>query len=565
MVVNRFTALARTYRHVQRYREIAMVLLKHGFGDLAATLGLRRHLPFRHRRAMQAGVEEGPALPTRAERIRLALEELGPTFVKLGQFLSTRRDLLPDALIVELERLQDTVAPFPGAEARRIVERELGRPIGELFRTFSEPPLASASVAQVHEAVTLEGERVVVKVRRPGIESTVRTDLEIIQQLAGMTERLVDGAEVFEPVRIVQHFGGVLRRELDFLSEAAHVERFDRCFRGDARIHVPHIRRDLTTECVLTMEYVEGIKVSEIDALRAAGLDPETVAQHGVELMFEQVFTHGFFHADPHPGNILVQANHVICFLDYGMMGVLSRRYREQLSNLVLGLVNRDERQITSAIFRLSGYSRYERVEVIEADAADFIEQHLYRPLEDIRIGEVLNELTRMLIVHDIRMPPQFFILTKALTTIEGVGRRLSPAFDVIQHMAPLAKKLLRQRMGARRLASEFFYSALELQALIRDLPSDVAEVLRLFKRGEVRVKFEHRGLENMIHTHDQISNRMVFAIVLAALVVGSSIMVLSDIPPKWHGIPLLGVAGFLVSGLMGFSLLYSILKHGKL
>lgn len=563
-MVNRFTALARTYRHVQRYREIAKVLLKHGFGDLAATLGLRRHLPFRHRRKIRPGTEE-PPLPTRAERIRLALEELGPTFVKLGQFLSTRRDLLPGPLIFELEKLQNTVTPFPGAEARQLVERELERPIAELFRQFSETPLASASVAQVHEATTLNGVHVVVKVQRPGIEGTIRTDLEIMEQLAGVMERLVEGAEVFEPVRIVQHFSGILRRELDFLSEAAHIERFSRCFAGDSRIHVPRVYRELTTERLVTLEFVTGVKVSDLDALRAADLDPEVVAERGVELMFEQVFTHGFFHADPHPGNILVRPDHVICFLDYGMMGVLSRRYREQLSNLVLGLVSRDERQITAAIFRLSGYNRYERVEVIEADAADFIEQHLYRPLEDIQIGEVLNELTKMLVLHDIRMPPQFFILTKAITTIEGVGRQLSPEFDVIQHMAPLAKKLLRERMGLRHLTSGFLASALELQSLIRDLPTDVSEILRLFKRGEVRVKFEHRGLEQMIHTHDQISNRMVFAIVLAALIVGSSIMVLSDMPPKWHGIPLLGVMGFLVSGVMGFWLLYSILKHGKL
>ncbi len=553
--------IARTYRHVQRYREIAGVLLKHGFGDLVTRLGLHRHLPFAKRHA--GGPPDEPM--TRARRIRLALDELGCTFVKLGQFLSTRRDLLSDALIEELENLQDTVTPFPAEKAREIIEQELGKPLERLFRSFRDQPIASASISQVHEAVTLAGEHVVVKVQRPDIVSTVRTDLEIMTQLAGLMERFLEESRVFEPVRTVQYFAGVVKQELDFLAEATHIERFARSFTGDARVKVPAVYRELSTSRVLTMEYITGTKVSDMAALQAQGLAPEDIAAAAAESMFEQVFTHGFFHADPHPGNLLVLPGGVLCFLDYGMMGVLSQRYREQLSNLVLGLVNRDEREIATSVFRLSGYTQYERSEVLEADIADFVEQNLYKPLSDIRIGEVLNDLTRLLILYDIRMPPRFFILTKALTTMDGVVRRLSPQFDVIGHMEPLAKKMLRRRWGLRYLTSEFLFSALEFQNLVRELPADIREIMRLFKRGEVRVKLEHRGLEELLEVHDQVSNRLVFAIVLAALIVGSSIMVLSGIPPKWREIPLIGVIGFVLSGILGFWLLTAILRHRKM
>ena len=562
MLGHRFGSISRTYRHVQRYRDIAGVLLKHGFGGLVTQLGLHRHLPFRSRR--QAMTEE-TVVPSHYGRIRSAFEELGPTFVKLGQFLSTRRDVLPARVIEELEKLQDTVRPFPGEAARTIVVSELGHPIERLFQRFADEPFASASMAQVHEAMTNDGEHVVVKVQRPKIRGMIETDLEIMADLARLLERLVEGAELFEPVNIVREFAQAIRRELDFGAEANNAERFAADFAHDKRIHVPKVYRDLSTSSVLTMEYVKGTKVSTLVTDPEAGIDPEVVASRGAALICEQIFEHGFYHADPHPGNILVQPGNVICLLDYGMVGVLPNRQREQLSNLVLGLVKRDERQITAAVLRLADYSRFERLHRIEADVAHFIEYQLYRPLRDIHVGEVLNELTRLLVRHGIRMPPDFFLLTKALTLVESVGRQLAPDFDVVQHMKPFAKRLLRQRMNPKRMGSELLFSAFELQALLRDMPSEMREMLTMLKHGELRLNVEHRGLEELIRSHDQISNRTVFAIVLAALIVGSSLMVLSDIPPKWHEIPIIGVVGFVVSGILGFSLLYTILRHRRM
>jgi ubiquinone biosynthesis protein len=562
MLVNRFGTITRTYRHIQRYREIASVLLKHEFGGLVATLGLHRYLP---RRRWRLGAAPAARAATRHERLRLSMEELGPTFVKLGQMLSTRRDILPPPLITELEKLQDTVPPFDFKLAKQAVELELGDRLENLFQHFSEQPLGSASVAQVHRAVLKDGREVVLKIRRPDIERVIEVDLEILADLARLSEKLVEGIAVFDPVRVVREFSRVIRQELDFNSEAGNVERFARNFAKDRRVHVPRIFPELSSAGVLTMEYVRGVKVSDVESYSAHGLSRRKVAVAGVQLILEQVFVHGFFHADPHPGNIRVLPHNVICFLDYGMMGVLSARNRENLSCLIEGLVSQDERRVTAAVFRLSGYNHFERTQDIEADVANFIQDQLCRPLKEVQIGAILNNLTRLLVRYDIRMPSDFFLLTKAVTTIDGVGRELWPDFDVTRHLEPFVKTLVKERTSLKGLRREFFLAGMELHTLVREMPSELRELLTIFRHGELRLKLEHQGLERFIHSNDQISNRIVYAIVLAALVIGSSLMTLSGIPPKWYEIPIIGLAGFVVSGLMAFSLLWSIVRHGRM
>ena len=562
MFLTRIKGVSRTYRHVRRYREITGVLLKHGFGEFVTALGLERRLVWLRRH--KPGGDPDQAL-SRYQRARLALAELGPTFIKLGQMLSTRRDLFPPELVAELEKLQDEVPPFPLAEVQQILTEEFGDDTTRLFLDFQDTPLASASIAQVHEATTPDGTRIVLKIRRPRIKAQIETDIGIMHHLAGLTERFIEGANVFDPVRLVDEFAKNIRKELDFKLEASRMVRTRRCFQDDPRLRVPEVYWDICTERVLAMGYVAGLKVSRVEEFEVHGLDRRAVAERGARILMSQVFEHGFFHADPHPGNILVLPGNTLCLLDYGNVGTLSDRVREQLSNMILGFVERDERRVTAAVFQMAHFHNYAKTDQIEADVAAFMEDHLYRPVGDIRVGPLLSDLSRLLVRHDIHMPTSFFQLVKCLSTLEGVATMLVPDFDLLETAKPFARKLVRNQLHPRQALHDLMSAGGEYRKLMRDLPSEIRQIVTLFKLGEIGFKVEHRGLESLEHTHDQVSNRIVFGIVLAALIVGSSVMVLSRIPPKWHEIPIVGLVGFLVSGLMGFWLLYSIIKHGRM
>lgn len=556
-----FLRLGRTYRHFRRYREVAMVLFRHQFGDLVRGIGLDRYLPLRKRRQPS----DETAAATKYERVRLAFEELGPTFVKLGQFLSTRPDIVPDPMIQEFVKLQDEVKPFAGDEVRVIIETELGGKTEELFSDFEWTAHASASIAQVHRAVSRSGRELAIKVQRPGIRRRVEVDIEIMRDLAGLLESLIEGASLFEPARMVEEFARVIRREMDFATEAANMSRFARQFEGDKRVRVPSVVRDMTTTRVLTMDYIHGTKVTSREDMRAANLDPELLARRGTQLVLEQIFNHGFFHADPHPGNMLICPGNVICFLDYGMMGVLSHRHRHQLSQLIQGVVEQDEERITTAVFHLSEYKQYHRRMEIETRVATFVQDQLYRPMRDISVGQIMNDLARLFMEYGIRMPSDFFLLSKAVTTIEGVGQKLFPEFDSLEEAVPFVRKMYSPKAQARNMASEAGTFLRDVRSLVRDLPGDLWEVMRLVKHGEFKINFGHRGLEDLIASNEQITNRLVVAIVLAALLVGSSLMTLSGIPPTWHDIPIIGLVGFLVSGVISLWLIWSILRHGRM
>ncbi len=570
MAIRKIGVISRTYRHINRYREIIAILVKYGFGEVLAKLELQKHLDFGKGFILGKSAEEIAAV-SHWERVRMALEELGPTFVKFGQIMSTRPDMIPHELITELEKLQDRVPPFSTEDAKRIIEEELGGSVSSIFMDFSDSPIASASIAQVHKAVLPDREEVAVKVQRPDIERIIEVDLEIMLHLATLMERHLKELDIVHPVEIVEEFARVIRKEQDFRIEAAHIERFATNFQADMTIHVPQVYRDFSSSKVLTMEFIGGFKVSEITKAKVqvqdSGIDPKVVAARGADLVLKQIFEHGFFHADPHPGNIKVLKDNVICFLDYGMMGSLSARHREDLADILIGIINKDERKITKTILKLSesGYRQIEDSEKLESDIAELIELYAYRPLKELEIGSLLHHIARVVAEHRLKLPRDFYLLAKALVTIEGVGRELDPEFNAVEHAEPFAEKLIMERMSPRKLIEDFYLSALETRLLMRDLPAEARDIIALIKQGEVRIKFEHKGLDPMLKTLDQTNNRMVFAIVLASLVIGSALIVLSGVPPKCHEIPVIGIIGFLGAGIMAFWLLFSILRHGRM
>jgi ubiquinone biosynthesis protein len=551
-------AVGRTYRHLNRTREVAAILAKHGFGDLLHVLGVDRWLAAGLPRPRVPEASERPA------RVREALQELGPTFIKAGQYLSTRSDLLAPEYLRELAKLQDRVPPFPSERAKEILEAELGAPVAERFRRFSARPLAAASIAQVHEATTSDGEAVVVKIERPGLRETVRADLEIMARLAAFAEDHLEDWRWRRPTRIVAEISRSLDREMDLSLEAAHAERFAREFAGDETVRVPRVRRDLSTARVLTLERLEGIKADDAAALERAGLDPRIVAERLGRQYLRMIFVHGFFHADPHPGNLLVQPGHAIAYLDFGMTGRLERGTRERLAEVVLAVVERDDAALARALLALADYDDEPDLRAFQGDAAELMDQYAYRPLGEWRIGRMLEQVFQTTTRHRLRVPADLFLMVKALSELESLARALDPAFDVVGAAAPFVRAARGgpSAGGLARSASEAGRAAL---ALLSSAPADLREILRQARRGRLLIEFEHKGLEPALSALDKVSNRIALAVLLGSLLIASSVVIHAGVPPYWRGVPALGLAGYLLSGVMSLWLLAAILRHGRL
>lgn len=564
MTLLKIGSIGRTYRHMHRYRQILTALFRYGFGDLIDALKVEQYLEIGLQLVSRKRREKIETL-SKAVRVRMLLEELGPTFIKIGQILSTRPDLLPQELIAELPRLQDDVPPVEFPEIEAVITEELGRPIDQVFSTFDPEPVAAASIGQVHRARLLGGEEVVVKVQRPNIRRTIEVDLEIMAHLAEMAERHLEGWDVHRPTKIVEEIARTLERELDYTLEASHLERFARQFETEPEVYVPRVYREATRCRVLTMEYVNGVKASDFDRLEEEGLDRTVIARRGLVLIMKQIFVHGFFHADPHPGNIFVLEGNVICYLDFGMMGRLDLETRESFADLIMGIVRRDERKAADALLELTLYEEEPDSPAIVRDVAELMDQHCYRPLRDMKLGALLHDLLGLTARHRLTIPSDLFLMIKALGAVEALGRRLDPEIDVIEEAAPFVERVQIERVHPRRLAREMAVSGTDLYHLLKEIPREVRTLLRLLRLGKVSMEFEHRGLEPMLVTHERISNRLAFAIVLAALIIGSALMVLSGIPPKWHEMPIVGLVGFLLAGVMGFWLLISIIRGGRM
>jgi ubiquinone biosynthesis protein len=564
MLFRRFRRIGRAVEHVQRLRVIVGVFLKYGYEPLARRLPLPGplRLPFRSR-----GKTEEELSPINApERLRQALEELGPTFVKLGQLLSTRSHLLPRAFTLELAKLHDRVPPIPFEQVRAILAAELKRPPGELFTSIEETPIGSASIAQVHRAIGLNGEKWVIKVQRPGIEKTVRADLEIMAYLASLLENHVEGWRVHRPTAVVAEFARSMEQEMDFGAEAAHLERFAHQFAGEPTIYVPKVAPGCVTRRVLAMEYIEAVKASNADALDAAGLDRRQIATRITDLLMKQIFVHGFFHADPHPGNIHILPGNVICFLDFGMMGFLDQQTRQTFAKFVIGIAQRNETATAAALLRLAHAELEPPRAGFEADVAEFMHRHFYRPAGEMVFGQLVNHLFSLTARHNLTLPPDLSVMLKALALMEDLVCRLDPGHDIVAQARPFMREVLRLQMSPRQLLRHWLESGGEAAGLIRELPLEIRRLLAQIKEGRVRLQVNHQGMEFLMNTLERVGNRLAFALVLAALIIGSSVVVHSRVPPLWHNdVSVIGVVGYLLAGVMGFWLLIAMLRHGKM
>lgn len=562
--IKKIGIIGRTYRHVNRYRQILAILFKHGFGDLIERLRIDQYIEAGLQLISRKRPNRTEKL-SRAERLRKVLEELGPTYIKLGQILSTRPDLIPADFIRELSELQDNVPPFPFSATSKIIEGELGASLEDFFDFFDEKPIASASIGQAYRARLKDGAEVVVKVQRPDIKKVIEADLEIMLHLATLMERNIEEVALHRPVKIVEEFARTLEKEIDYTIEASNMERVAHQFSDDPTIYIPKVFREITTARVLTMEFVDGIKVSEIDRLERAGLDRKIITVRGAEFVLKQVFDYGFFHADPHPGNIFVLPDNVICLLDFGMVGYIDQQTREDFVDLIDSVVHQNSPKATQVLLKLTCWDNEPDIRLLEKDVADFMGRHLYKPLKDMEIGKLFQQMLELVGRHRLRIPSDLFLMMKVLGTIEGVALMLDPDFDMIAQTAPFIARVKLARFYPQRIAGDIVKLGSEMLQFIQQFPRDMLEITRLLTQQKLSVKLEHQGLKTMLATHDQISNRISFSIIIAALLIGSALIVISKIPPLFYGISLIGIIGFLAAAVMGIWLLVAILRKGRL
>ncbi len=560
-----FSRINRNIRSIRRYRNILGILIKYGFGHIVEQLNISYYLELGRRIVTLGTAPKEIERLTQPVRMRLAMEELGPTFVKLGQILSTRPDILPREYIEELKKLQDNVPSISADAVRGQIQRELGYPVEELFAEFSDIPMAAASVAQVHRGRLRTGEQVVVKIRRPGIDQVISSDLEILMGLAYLIDQHIPASHIYDPIGIVKEFRRILNREMDFNREGRTIDRFAQNFLEDPTVKVPKVFWDYTGETVLTMEYIDGIKISNLELLAARGHDLKTIARTGADSILKQVLIYGYFHGDPHPGNLFVLEGDILCYLDYGMVGRLDEELKFQLIELISAILDRDVERVLNSLLFSGQMSEETDSQQLHRDLSEFIDDYYELPLQEINAGRLLTEFIDILSTYHIRFPADLMLLAKALVTIEGIGRQLDPEFNMITHIKPFMGRLARERINPAALSREAMRTVQGYSALLKSLPRDLKEFIGRVNRNKFKIDLEHRGLERLIIDLDKSSNRISFSLLIASLIVGSSLIMQTERPPFLFGYPLLGFLGYSIAGVLGLWLAIAILRSGRL
>ncbi|WP_137937536.1 AarF/UbiB family protein [Chitinivorax sp. B] len=549
-------------RDLPRVREISAVFVRNGLGDIVHRLGI----PAMFERAGQmlhvpvdSSTEPIPA----PVRVRLALEALGPTFIKLGQVLATRVDVFPPEWATEFEKLQSNVPAVPFEQLEADLVRALGAPLAKVFKTLDIDPIGAASIAQVHRATLFSGEEVILKIRRPGIIPKIEADLRILRHIASLVEFEWPDLRRYHPVSIVEQFSRSLHRELDLSIEARNVDRFRRNFANDPRIIVPTIHWEWTSEILNVQEYIDGIPGNDLKRVDQAGLDRRELAAIGADAVLKMILIDGYFHADPHPGNVFYLDGGRIAFIDFGMVGRLPHYRRDQIVDLLAALANRDEQGILDVVLDWSSDAVIDEEKLV-ADIADFIFDYEYLPLKDIRIGALLNHVVSIMREHAIALPPDLTLLFKALITLEGLGRQLDPDFEMVAHMTPFVREVVINRYRPSSVFQRLKHEAVDTLKLLSSAPRDIGKLIKEIRRGKVKIDLDLKRLDHFGQQINRASNRLTLGIVTGCLIIASAIVMTVPSGPKLWGMSMFGFMGFFIAFINSLWIIFSIWRSAK-
>ncbi len=551
-------------RKLARYRQILSKLVFYGFSEIIEVFGPRR-------KGWEAGtVPAGRAarrlrhLPFGA-RLRMLFEELGPTFIKLGQFLSLRSDIIPEDITAELEKLQYGAAPLSFAALEPVLASELGESWRERFASIDEQPLASASIAQVHRAVAADGRVLALKIQRPGIGTLIQADLAILLDMASLLERYLPKLRIYHPVRLIDHFAKVLNLELDFQYEGRTMDLFRSSFRSNRAIHIPEVYWELTTERLLAMEFIDGVRLSDPERFAAARVDTRRIASVGVRYVLAQVFQHGVYNADPHPANFLVRADMVLVPIDFGMVGVLDEELKQALVGVLMAFVARDPGRLMRVFSNLDLLDDEALRGELANDLGRLINYYSHMPVAQLSINRVFQDLISIVRQYRVSLPVDLALTLKVLVTLESLGKRLDPKFDFLGEARPFVERVRVRRLRDWLDRERLFDLVEDTGRLARSLPFETAELLKKARTGRLKFRLDFEELGDLVREIDRSVNRLAFAVVIAGILVGSSFVTRSGFGPTILGLPILGLAGFLVAGVLGFWFLIGTLRSGRL
>lgn len=559
-------SLPQTVRSLARLRVIVQVLTRHGFGHVLERAQVRRYLPLPRWLAGPPPPQQPDALRSIGQRLVRVAEELGPTFIKLGQLAAGRPDLLPGVVIEELSRLQDRVAPFPPEQATQILAEAIGKPVEEAFAHFEPAPFASGSMAQVHRARTAGGRDVVVKIRRPGIENIISTDVTILRWLAATVERHVPELRFVHPNMLVDEFARSIQRELDFINEASVTERFAQAFAADETVHIPAVFWELTETNVLTLEFVEGLRIRDVlDG--AAGCDRPKLAHNLANAFMRQFFEMGLFHADAHAGNLFFRPPAGIALIDFGNVGQLDDEVLARLVFALIGTTTRETDMVVDALADVGALASDTDRAALRRDLREMLDKYYGLPLRRLELGAIFTETMDLARQHHLTLPREFVQLGRSLVAAAGVALQLDPDLNLLEIMKPRLRRTIRNYLSGKRIVRELGFGLWHLVNIVRDAPRVLRDVLRRSSRGELQIHIRHENLDHLASELDRSSNRLAFSVLMAATFIGSSLIIGQPASERLLAMPIryFGLAGYVVSFVMAVWLVIAILRSGKL